>query len=118
MQKTGRSLNVPLNKSALEWMPERNKQPLNQKVFDGLVTLGQCDRVLKQMAKAVDITKNVSFHTARHTFATNALAAGGDLYTVSKLLGHQSIESTQIYADVVMETKIDAINLINGAFNS
>ena len=116
MQKTGRSLNVPLNNSALEWMPERNKQPLNQKVFAGLVTVGQCDRVLKQMAKAVGITKNVSFHTARHTFATNALAAGGDLYTVSKLLGHQSIESTQIYADVVMETKIEAVNLLNGLF--
>ena len=118
MQKTKRMLTVPLNKSAISWMPERNKQPLSQRVFDGLVTVGQCDRVLKRLAKEAGVNKVVSFHTSRHTFATNALAAGGDLYTVSKLLGHQSIRTTQVYADVVMDTKIEAVNLLNGLFNS
>ena len=58
------------------------------------------------MAADAGITKNVSFHTSRHTFAVLTLAAGGDLYTVGKLLGHTSINSTQVYADVVMETKL------------
>ena len=52
----------------------------------------------------------VLFHTSRHTFAVLALAAGGDIYTVGKLLGHTSINSTQVYADVVMETVVEAIN--------
>ena len=55
----------------------------------------------------------VLFHTSRHTFAVLALAAGGDIYTIGKLLGHTSINSTQVYADVVMETKVEAINRIS-----
>ena len=58
------------------------------------------------------------FHTSRHAFAVLALAAGGDLYTVGKLLGHTSINSTQVYADVVMETKIEAVNRISGFFSN
>ncbi|MFV0353662.1 MAG: tyrosine-type recombinase/integrase [Bacteroides thetaiotaomicron] len=62
--------------------------------------------------------KNVSFHTARHSFATLSLAAGSDLYTVGKLLGHTNIRSTQVYADVVMETKIEAVNQITESFSN
>lgn len=118
MRKTGHSLTVPLNQSAQSWLPKRDKQPINQRVFDGLVTLGQCNKVLKKMAAAAGITKNVSFHTSRHAFATLALAAGGDLYTVGKLLGHRSIESTQIYADVMMDTKIEAISKVSDYFSA
>ena len=57
------------------------------------------------------------FHTSRHSFATLSLAAGGDLYTVGKLLGHTNIRSTQVYADVVMETKIEAVNRISEYFS-
>ena len=63
------------------------------------------------------IEKNVSFHTSRHAFAVLALAAGGDIYTVGKLLGHTSISSTQVYADVVMETKIEAVNRFTNYFS-
>ena len=84
----------------------------SQKVFE-LTILGVCNRYLKKMAADAGITKNVSFHTSRHTFAVLALAAGGDLYTVGKLLGHTSINSTQVYADVVMETKVEAISRIS-----
>lgn len=68
------------------------------------------------MAVAAGIEKNISFHTSRHSMATLSLAAGGDLYTVGKLLGHTSINSTQVYADVVMETKIEAVNRISEFF--
>ena len=50
--------------------------------------------------------------------ATLSLAAGGDLYTVGKLLGHTNINSTQVYADVVMETKIEAVNRISDFFSN
>ena len=48
--------------------------------------------------------------------ATLLLTAGGDLYTVGKLLGHTNINTTQVYADVLMETKIDAVNRISEFF--
>lgn len=54
----------------------------------------------------------VFFHTARHTHATMMLTLGVDLYTVSKLLGHTNIQTTQIYAKLVDESKKKAIDLI------
>lgn len=53
-------------------------------------------RCLKKMAVVAGIQKNVSYHTGRHTFGTLSLAAGGDLHTVGKLLGHTNIRSTQV----------------------
>ena len=51
-------------------------------------------------------------YTARHTHATMMLTLGVDLYTVSKLLGHTNIQTTQIYAKLVEESKKKAIDLI------
>lgn len=48
------------------------------------------------------------FHSGRHTFATLQIAAGTDIYTVSKLLTHSSVSTTQVYAEVVNELKRDA----------
>lgn len=117
MQKTGKQVMIPLNRSALKWLPDRNGSKPGQKVFD-MTCLSACDRCLKKMAAAAGIEKNVSFHTARHSMATLSLAAGGDLYTIGKLLGHTSINSTQVYADVVMDTKIEAVNRFTDYFSS
>lgn len=54
----------------------------------------------------------VFFHVARHTHATMMLTLGVDLYTVSKLLGHTNIQTTQIYAKLVDESKKKAVALI------
>ncbi len=72
----------------------------------------QLSKVLKQWCKDAGIDKRVSFHTARHTFATLALTQGVDLYTVSKLLGHKTIQATQIYAKIVDEKKKAAMELL------
>ncbi len=58
------------------------------------------------------ITKHVSFHVARHTFATMALSNTKDLYMVSKLLGHTDIKHTQIYARIIDDRKLEAVSLL------
>lgn len=70
---------------------------------------------LKEIAKNknVHIKKNLSTHVARHTFATRLISKGVDLYTVSKLLGHKDIRTTQIYAQVIQRKQNEALRLLN-----
>lgn len=56
-------------------------------------------------------------HTSRHTFATMMLTLGADLYTVSKLLGHANVKTTQIYAKIVDSKKVEAVNLVDSVFD-
>ena len=58
------------------------------------------------------LAQPITFHLARHTHATMMLTLGVDLYTVSKLLGHTNIQTTQIYAKLVDESKKKALDLI------
>lgn len=115
MQKTGKNIVIPLNDNAKQWLPERNGASGNDLIFNAL-SISTADRALKNMAKSAGIDKTISFHTSRHTFATMLITATGDLYTTSKLLGHTSIKTTQIYADVVMEKKRSVIDLTDGLF--
>ena len=55
----------------------------------------------------------LNIHCSRHTFATLQLAEGTDIYTVSKLLTHSNLATTQVYADVVDELKRDAAERIS-----
>jgi len=68
---------------------------------------------LKTIATKAKIEKNISFHTSRHTFATLALRKGIRIEYVSKLLGHASIEETQIYAKIVNEELDKAMEVFN-----
>lgn len=115
MKKTEKPVTVPLGTNAMAWLPERGDKTLDDFVFD-LGTCGGCNAVLKNMAKRAGINKRVSFHTGRHSFATLTLAATNDIATVSRLLGHTSVATTQIYAEVLMEDKIAAVNKLNGIF--
>jgi site-specific recombinase XerD len=70
------------------------------------------DKAIKRWARRAGITKKVSFHVGRHTFATLGLAHGIDLYVMSKLLGHRRVETTEIYAKVIDKSKRDAVNML------
>ena len=70
------------------------------------------DKAIRQWIKRADIQKKISFHCARHTFATLGLARGIDLYTMSKLLGHRDVATTQIYAKIVDQKKREAVHLL------
>jgi integrase len=69
-------------------------------------------RILIKWVKDAKLTKTISFHTARHTFATMALTYGVDIYTVSKLLGHSELKNTQIYAKIVDKKKQEAVMML------
>ena len=111
MQKTKQIVKVPISKNAEQFLPERKSKG---SVFNAK-TLSYLSKQLKKWATKAGIKKNVHFHMSRDTFATLALNNGADLYTVSKLLGHAKITTTQIYTKVLDEGKkkaVDAIPLI------
>ena len=117
MKKTEKPVTVPLGTNALAWLPERGDRTPEDNIFDIITCIG-CDAALKTMAKRAGINKRVSFHTSRHTFATLTLAATNDIATVSELLGHTSVATTQVYAEVLMEDKVAAVNKLHGIFQS
>ena len=67
---------------------------------------------IREIAKEAGIHKHLSFHSARHTCATMMLTLGVDLYTVSKLLGHRRVTTTQIYGNIVDKKKREAVDMI------
>ena len=84
----------------------------NRLVFEGLPDPSWISKPLERWVKSSGITKHITFHCFRHTFATLQLANGTDIYTVSKMLGHTNVRTTQIYTKVVDEKKEDAADAI------
>lgn len=101
---------MPISDQAYEICGER-RRPENH-VFEGLKNPSWINRPLKKWIEAAGITKHITFHCFRHTFATLQLTNGTDIYTVSKMMGHTNVRTTQKYTKVVDSKKIEAANAI------
>ena len=86
--------------------------PQDKPVFEGLKYSAYHNKHLFQWILRAGITKDITFHCFRHTFATLQLSHGTDIYTVSKMLGHRELKTTQIYAKIVDDTKRKAADKI------
>ncbi|SKB80175.1 Site-specific recombinase XerD [Salegentibacter holothuriorum] len=102
--KTKAKVKIPLLDKALEILEKYNEHPMTEITQSLLpvITNVKVNLYLKEVADLCDIKKNLTFHMARHTFATTVtLSNGVPIETVSKLLGHTKIATTQIYARVL-----------------
>lgn len=104
-EKTEGAEILPISDQAVELLGERGEP--DDLVFPGLTYTRVRACFPKWLADA-GITKNITFHSFRHTYATLQLELGTGIYTVSKMLGHKSIKTTQIYAKVKDKLKIEA----------
>lgn len=107
-QKTKTQATLPLSDEALLYCGE----PGLGMVFKGL-SRAHTREPFKKWLKDAGIKKKITFHGLRHTYATLLITNGTDIYTVSKMLTHKNVATTQIYADVVNQKKRDAANSIS-----
>ncbi|MBO7606906.1 MAG: site-specific integrase [Paludibacteraceae bacterium] len=104
-KKTGGQEYLDIAAQAATLMGERSVGP----VFPGLVSPARTNLILRRWVARAGIRKHISFHCARHTFATLMLDIGTDIYTVSKLLGHRELTTTQVYAKILDRAKQEAV---------
>lgn len=116
MKKVKRGENAYISSEALKWLPERNKSGDDEVIFP----LPKNDSANKQLArwvKSAGISKRITFHCSRHTAATLNLSLGTPIETVSKMMGHTKIATTQIYAKIIDQKQKEAVNRQNGIFD-
>lgn len=110
IKKTGKYETIPLNATANKILNDIDKE--NDYIFNLPKQRRTIEYQLKAICELAGITKHITYHCSRHTFATILLSSGVDIYTVSKLLGHSSVSMTEIYSNLINENKVNAINSI------
>lgn len=108
-EKTDSAEVMPISDQAVFFMGDQNTD--NVLVFQGL-RYSRLRTFFTHWLTAAGITKNITFHSFRHTFATLQLELGTDIYTVSKMLGHKAFKNTEIYAKIVDKTKRKAADKV------
>ena len=110
IKKTGKYETIPLNATANKILNDIDKE--NDYIFNLPKQRRTIEYQLKAIYELAGITKHITYHCSRHTFATILLTSGVDIFTVSKLLGHSSVSMTEIYSNLINENKVTAINSI------
>ena len=107
-EKTEEETNLPISDETLALCGERSEGL----IFKGLKR-HMVNHPLKEWIKSAGITRRITFHSMRHSFATLLAANGVDILTISKMLTHKSVKNTQIYAKVVDERAREASMVIS-----
>ncbi len=107
-EKTETEATLPVSDEALEFCGPRG----TGLVFPGL-KYSTTQHPLQRWIKRAGITKHITFHCFRHTYATLQIAMGTDIFTLSKMLTHKNVSTTQIYADLVNAKKRESANKIS-----
>ncbi len=110
-KKTGGVEYMPISEQAYILCGERTTA--EEHIFADLPDPSWVSVPLKRWIKSAGIDRNITFHCFRHTYATQQIANGTDIYTVSKMLGHSDVKTTQLYAKIVDEKKTKAAEAIN-----
>jgi len=108
-RKTHKPQHLPISDQARELLGERGEQ--NGRVFPGLY-YNQIRDYLRHWPRLAGITKHLTFSCLRHTYATLQLNNGTDIYTVSKMLGHRHVKTTQRYTRLLEHKKRETTHRI------
>ena len=120
-QKTKTSVKIPLLEKAKELIYKYENHPrvISSNSLFPVLSNQKINSYLKEIANLCSIKKNLTFHMARHTFVTTiTLSNGVPIETVSKLLGHTKIATTQIYARVIERKVNEDMNVLKNKLSS
>lgn len=101
---------IPLNDGILSLIGEPHDSNNRDEVIFPLPSYEMCLKALGRWVKRAGISKHISWHCARHSFAVNILNNGANIKTVASLLGHSGLKHTEKYTRAVDKLKEDAIN--------
>lgn len=110
-KKTNMPESHPIPNESIKLLGDR--AGLNELVFTDLHYSDNNNTKLREWMVRTGIPRHITFHSSRHTYATLLLTKGEDIYTVSKLLGHKSVKTTERYAKVIDLKKEVAVNKLN-----
>jgi integrase len=119
-QKTESATNIPLLPKALEIIEKYKNHPvcLNSGKLLPILSNQKMNAYLKEVGDLCDISKEITFHMARHTFATSVtLTNGVPIETVSKMLGHKNIQTTQHYAKILDKKVSEDMQVLRDKFS-
>ena len=120
-QKTDVPVNVPLLPQAMRIIEKYKDDPIvsSKNALVPLFTNQKINDYLKEIARECKIEKYMNFHMARHTFATTVtLTNGVPIETVSKMLGHTKLSTTQVYVHILQKKISDDMSLLRQKFKA
>jgi site-specific recombinase XerD len=114
-KKTKNKVFVPLNETAWRLINDGAIHSHTDLIFPRFGGVKDAlNNYLSRWAARAGLEKKIGWHTGRHTFAVLSLENGAEIYTVSKLLGHTNLKTTQVYAKATDKMKREAVNALPG----
>jgi integrase len=116
-KKTKKLEYLPLTKEIVNFLPQQGNAKESDYIFK-LYTNVYVNLHLKNWIQVAGINKHVTWHVARHTYATMLLNFDVSIETVGSMLGHSNLRTTQIYAKIIDKSKREAVNKLDVLFKN